>query len=54
LVAVFAVADSSQAAEIGAADVRVIDGDTIRVYHKQPNVNAPETRRASCPEALAP
>ena len=34
-------------------DVRVIDGDTIRVYHKQPNVrlvgfNAPETRRAAC------
>jgi hypothetical protein len=29
----------------------VIDGDTIRVYHKQPNVrlvgfNAPETRKA--------
>jgi len=34
-------------------DVRVIDGDTIRVYHAQPNVrlvgfNAPETRRAEC------
>jgi endonuclease YncB( thermonuclease family) len=31
----------------------VIDGDTIRVYHQQPNVrlvgfNAPETRRAEC------
>src|SRR5262245_18611434 len=34
-------------------DVRVIDGDTIRVYHAQPNVrlvgfNAPETRNAAC------
>src|SRR3984893_6799888 len=38
---------------IGSADIRVIDGDTIRVYHEQPNVrlvgfNAPETRRATC------
>jgi endonuclease YncB( thermonuclease family) len=36
---------------IAPADVRVIDGDTIRVYHKSPDVrlvgfNAPETRRA--------
>jgi endonuclease YncB( thermonuclease family) len=43
----------SLAAPIDPADVRVIDGDTIRVYHKQPNVrlvgfNAPETRRAAC------
>jgi hypothetical protein len=35
---------------IDATDVRVIDGDTIRVFHKRPNVrlvgfNAPETRR---------
>src|ERR1700730_12798052 len=34
-----------------SADICVIDGDTIRVHHKQPNVrlvgfNAPETRRA--------
>lgn len=41
------------AAPITPDDVRVIDGDTIRVYHKQPNVrlvgfNAPETRRAAC------
>ena len=40
-------------APIGSGDVRVIDGDTIRVYHKQPNVrlvgfNAPETCRAAC------
>jgi endonuclease YncB( thermonuclease family) len=38
---------------IDTADIRVIDGDTIRVHHKQPNVrlvgfNAPETRRAAC------
>ena len=42
-----------RAAPIEATDVRVIDGDTIRVYHRQPNVrlvgfNAPETRRAAC------
>jgi endonuclease YncB( thermonuclease family) len=34
-------------------DIRVIDGDTIRVYQEQPDVrlvgfNAPETRRAAC------
>jgi hypothetical protein len=43
-------------ADLGCAnhfeDIRVIDGDTIRVYQKQPNVwlvgfNAPETRRAA-------
>ena len=38
---------------IDPTDIRVIDGDTIRVYHQQPNVrlvgfNAPETRRADC------
>lgn len=41
------------AAPIDPDDIRVIDGDTIRVYHKQPNVrlvgfNAPETRKAKC------
>jgi endonuclease YncB( thermonuclease family) len=41
------------AAPIDSDDIRVIDGDTIRVYHKQPNVrlvryNAPETRNAKC------
>src|SRR5271165_3371786 len=40
-------------APINSGDIRVIDGDTIRVYQKQPNVrlvgfNAPETRRAAC------
>ena len=38
---------------IDPSDIRVIDGNTIRVYHQQPNVrlvgfNAPETRRAEC------
>jgi endonuclease YncB( thermonuclease family) len=38
---------------IDSDDVRVIDGDTTRVYHQQPDVrlvgfNAPETRRAAC------
>ena len=41
------------AAPIDPGDVRVIDGDTIRVHQQQPNVrlvgfNAPETRRAAC------
>jgi endonuclease YncB( thermonuclease family) len=49
----FTCATTTRAAPIEAADIRVIDGDTIRVYHKQPNVrlvgfNAPETRRAAC------
>jgi endonuclease YncB( thermonuclease family) len=40
-------------AEISPNDIRVIDGDAIRVYHQQPNVrlvgfNAPEIRRAEC------
>jgi endonuclease YncB( thermonuclease family) len=44
---------SLSAEPIGSSDVRIIDGDTIRVYHKHPNVrlvgfNAPETRRAAC------
>jgi endonuclease YncB( thermonuclease family) len=48
-----AVSGPMIAAPIDPADVRVIDGDTIRVYQKQPNVrlvgfNAPETRRAVC------
>jgi endonuclease YncB( thermonuclease family) len=41
------------AAPIEPNDIRVIDGDTIRVNHQQPNVrlvgfNAPETQRAQC------
>jgi micrococcal nuclease len=43
----------SLSAPINPNDVRVIDGDTIRVYQKQPNVrlvgfNAPETRKPQC------
>jgi len=42
---------SSLAEPIEPSDIRVIDGDTVRVFHQQPNVrlvgfNAPETRRA--------
>ena len=49
----FTWATIARATPIDARDIRVIDGDTIRVYHKQPNVrlvgfNAPETRRATC------
>jgi endonuclease YncB( thermonuclease family) len=38
---------------IDPGDIRVIDGDTVRVYHQHPNVrlvgfNAPETRNAEC------
>jgi endonuclease YncB( thermonuclease family) len=41
------------AEQIDPADIRVVDGDTIRVYHEQPDVrlvgfNAPETRWAAC------
>lgn len=40
-------------APVTSDDVRVIDGDTIRVHHQRPDVrlvglNAPETRRAQC------
>ena len=40
-------------APIAPDEVRVIDGDTIRIHHQQPDVrlvgfNAPETRRAQC------
>jgi endonuclease YncB( thermonuclease family) len=50
---VAALATPASAEPIAPEDVRVIDGDTIRVFHEQPNVrlvgfNAPETRRASC------
>jgi endonuclease YncB( thermonuclease family) len=43
----------ASAGPINPEDIRVIDGDTIRVHHQQPNVrlvgfNAPETRRAQC------
>jgi endonuclease YncB( thermonuclease family) len=43
----------ASAEPIQPGDVRVNDGDTIRVHHKRPDVrlvgfNAPETRRALC------
>src|SRR6516162_3969625 len=48
-----AIALPAIAEPINPEDIRVIDGDTIRVYHQQPNVrlvgfNAPETRKAEC------
>ncbi len=40
-------------APITSDDVRIIDGDTIRLHHQKPDIrlvgfNAPETRRAMC------
>ena len=40
-------------APIPSDEVRVIDGDTIRLHHQKPDIrligfNAPETRRAIC------
>jgi endonuclease YncB( thermonuclease family) len=54
LAVVFAWTKIAHGASIDAADIGVIDGDTIRVHHRQPDVrlvwfNAPETRRAACP-----
>ena len=45
--------DAVSSAPVTPDEVRVIDGDTIRIHHQQPNVrlvgfNAPETRRAVC------
>src|SRR5689334_5421813 len=53
LAVALAWAKIARGASIDAPDIRVIDGDTIRIHHKQPNVrlvefNAPETRRAAC------
>ena len=50
---VLSLSAAAVAAPLTSDDVRVIDGDTIRVHHQQPNVrlvgfNAPETRRAVC------
>lgn len=46
-------AGGASSAPIAPDDVRVIDGDTIRIHHQRPDVrlvgfNAPETRRAQC------
>ena len=51
LLAILSVATIAE--PIDPEDIRVIDGDTIRVYHEPPDVrllgfNAPETRRAAC------
>ena len=52
--AIFLTLATPAAAEsIDPADVTVIDGDTIAVYHMQPNVrlvgfNAPESSNAAC------
>ena len=48
-----ALSGMAAAAPVEPKDVRVIDGDTIWVFQKGPNVrlvgfNAPETRRAAC------
>jgi endonuclease YncB( thermonuclease family) len=48
-----AFSTQTSASPIDSEDIRVIDGDTIRVYQKQPNVrlvgfNAPETRGVAC------
>jgi hypothetical protein len=53
IVAFFLSTAIAAAAPIDSADIHVIDGDTIRVYHQKPDVrlvgfNAPETRRAAC------
>ncbi len=47
------LAAPATAAPIDSDDIRVLDGDTIRVHHQQPNVrlvgfNAPETWRPAC------
>jgi endonuclease YncB( thermonuclease family) len=47
-------AAAAQSVPIDPADVRVLDGDTIAVFNKQPNVrlvgfNAPEIDGAACP-----
>jgi endonuclease YncB( thermonuclease family) len=49
LVMFLALSCTASAEPIDSTEIRVIDGDTIRVRHKQPNArlvgfNAPETR----------
>jgi endonuclease YncB( thermonuclease family) len=53
VIATLILATQAHGEPIDTSDIRVIDGDTIRVYHAQPNVrlvgfNAPETRHAAC------
>jgi endonuclease YncB( thermonuclease family) len=45
---------AAQSVPINPSDVRVLDGNTITAFNKQPNIrfvgfNAPETDRAACP-----
>jgi hypothetical protein len=49
----FGCSSQGAAEPIAADQIRVIDGDTLRLFNMQPNVrlvgfNAPETRRAKC------
>ena len=53
LVTVFLYAKVARSAPIDAKEIHVVDGDTIRLHQKRPDVrlvgfNAPETRRAMC------
>jgi endonuclease YncB( thermonuclease family) len=52
-VASFVYSTVARGAPIDPKDVHVVDGDTIRLFHKRPDVrlvgfNAPETDRAMC------
>jgi len=53
VIAALLLATPTFAEPIDPVDVRIVDGDTIQVYHQHPNVrlvglNAPETRNAAC------
>ena len=52
-IAALFLATPAFAEPINPADIWVIDGDTIQIYHQHPNIrlvgfNAPETRNAAC------
>jgi endonuclease YncB( thermonuclease family) len=52
-IAALFLATPAFAEPVNPANILVVDGDTIRVHSKQPNVrlvgfNAPETRNATC------
>jgi endonuclease YncB( thermonuclease family) len=50
IVGILLASTSLVAGPIDSGRVRILDGDTIRLDHKKPDVrcNAPETRRAKC------
>ena len=55
LIAVFSGVAPARSGPINSSDIRVLDGDTIRIGGQRPDVrligfNTPETRRAKCPE----